>query len=135
MNCVSRVTYEDHCRMIERRIISEKLFLQHSRRPRPQRLAEKLLQIRTALQLSQNGLIRQMGFVEEITQDYISAYERSIREPPLTVLLKYAQLAGVYVDALIDDDVDLPEKLPAQRKNEGIKRAGKSQYKKKTRHK
>lgn len=104
-------------------------------RPRPQRLAEKLLQIRIALQLSQNGLIRQMELDDVITQDYISAYERDVREPPLTVLLKYAQLAGVYVDALIDDDVDLPEKLPARPKQEGIKRADKSQNRKKLRHK
>ena len=104
-------------------------------RPRPERLAEKLLQIRTALQLSQNGMIRRMGLVDEITQDYISAYERDVREPPLTVLLKYALLAGVYVDALIDDNVDLPGKLPSQPKQEGIKRAGKAQNKKKLRYK
>jgi transcriptional regulator with XRE-family HTH domain len=104
-------------------------------RPRPQRLAEKLLHIRTTLELSQNGVIRRMGLVDEITQDYISAYERDVREPPLTVLLKYAQVAGVYVDALIDDNVDLPEKLPVHPKQEGIKRIVKSQNKKKPRHK
>ena len=42
-------------------------------RPKPKRLAEKLLQIRTALGLSQNQLIRRLGFADEITQDYISA--------------------------------------------------------------
>lgn len=103
-------------------------------RPRPKRLAKKLLHIRTTLELSQNGVIRRMGLVDEITQDYISAYERDVREPPLIVLLKYAQLAGVYVDALIDDDVDLPKKLPAQPKQEGIKRAGKTKNKKRLRH-
>jgi len=81
-------------------------------RQRPVRLAKKLRQIRVTLGLSQNGIIRQLGLADEISQDYISAYERSIREPPLPVLLKYARLAGVCVDVLIDDEVRLPTKLP-----------------------
>jgi len=32
------------------------------------------------------------------------------------------KLANVYVEALITDDVDLPRRLPADSKNEGIKR-------------
>lgn len=93
-------------------------------RQRPERLPEKLLYIRTALGLSQNGLIRRLGLADELTQDYISAYERGVREPPLPVLLKYAQVAGVYVDVLIDDDVSLPRIIPSRPKSEGIKRTG-----------
>lgn len=89
-------------------------------RPKPKRLAEKLLQIRTALGLSQNQLIRRLGFVDEITQDYISAYERAVREPPLPVLLEYARAANAFVDVLIDDSLDLPEKLPSVSKSEGV---------------
>lgn len=85
-------------------------------------LRKKLFHIRTALDLSQNGIIRHLGLVNELTQDYISAYERGVREPPLTVLLRYAQAAGIYVDVLIDDDVDLPSKLPSLPKSEGFKR-------------
>ena len=92
-------------------------------RPKPKRLAEKLLQIRTALGLSQNQLIRHLGFSDVITQDYISAYERAVREPPLPVLLKYARAANVYVDALIDDSLDLPERLPSVKKSEGRARS------------
>lgn len=91
-------------------------------RPRPKRLPEKLLNIRIALGLSQNGIIRRLGLADQLTQDYISAYERGVREPPLPVLLRYAQTAGVYADALIDDEVDLPEKLPSSPKSIGIKR-------------
>lgn len=90
-------------------------------RPRPLRLAEKLLQVRAALGLSQNGMIRRLGFVEEITQDYISAYERGIREPPLPVLLQYARAANVLVEVLIDDELELPEELPPSVRSEGIK--------------
>jgi transcriptional regulator with XRE-family HTH domain len=91
-------------------------------RPRPLRLAEKLLQVRTALGLSQNGMIRRLGFVEEITQDYISAYERGVREPPLPVLLQYARSANVLVEVLIDDELDLPEQLPPTARSEGVRR-------------
>ena len=75
---------------------------QASRRT-PTRLAEKLTRLRLALELSQNGLIKRLGLEDELTQARISAYERSVREPPLRVLLSYARVAGVYVDVLIDD--------------------------------
>jgi transcriptional regulator with XRE-family HTH domain len=90
-------------------------------RPKPTRLAEKLVLIRAALGLSQNGLIRQMGLTDELLREEISLFEHGIRVPPLPVLLQYARAANVYVDALIDDAVDLPEDLPAKSKTEGVK--------------
>jgi transcriptional regulator with XRE-family HTH domain len=91
-------------------------------RERPARLAEKLLHIREALGLSQNGLIRRMGLTNKIIQADISTYELDQREPPLKILLAYAQAANIYIEALIDDEVDLPKKLPASPKSEGIRR-------------
>lgn len=91
-------------------------------RRRPKRLAEKLLEVRNAFGDSQNGLIRRLGLDEELTQSDISAFERGAREPPLHVLLKYSELAGVWVNALIDDSVGLPEKLPSRKMREGIKK-------------
>ena len=85
-------------------------------------LPQKLRRIRLSLQLSQNELITQLGLSEELTQARISAYERGVREPPLLVLLKYARLAGVYVDQLIDDDLDLPSKLSHRRSTGVIKK-------------
>jgi transcriptional regulator with XRE-family HTH domain len=93
-----------------------------SSRPRPARLSQKLVEIRTKLQLSQNELISRLSLTDEVTQARISAYERGVREPPLTVLLRYAHVAGVYVDALIDDELDLPADLPISPKSEGLKR-------------
>lgn len=90
---------------------------------RSERLAEKLLRIRTALGLSQNGMLRHLGLADEMLQARISSYELGTREPPLPVLLAYARAANVYLDALVDDDVDLPERLPSAKKSEGIKRA------------
>lgn len=91
-------------------------------RRRPDRLAEKLVEIRRKLGLSQNGLIRHLGLTEELEQDYISKFERGVLVPPLHVLLAYAEAANVWVEVLIKDSVDLPERLPSQEKHEGVPR-------------
>jgi transcriptional regulator with XRE-family HTH domain len=91
-------------------------------RPKPERLPQKLLQIRTALGLSQNEMLRRLGLDDWTIRSTISGYERGEREPPLPVLLEYARAANVYIDALVDDEVDLPERLPARRKSEGVRR-------------
>lgn len=85
-------------------------------RLRPKRLGEKLRLIRDALGLSQTELLKRLGYEEEIWYTQVSAYELGRRDPPLVVLLEYARLAGVSTDALIDDRLDLPAKLPAKRK-------------------
>jgi transcriptional regulator with XRE-family HTH domain len=82
-------------------------------RPKPKRLAEKLIKIRSTVNLSQNGMIRRMGLVDSLTQAEISAFERGIRVPPLPILLQYARAAGVCVEILIDDELKLPNKLPS----------------------
>lgn len=79
-------------------------------RLKPKRLSEKLIQIRMALGLSQNELIKRLDV--DLTQNRISEYEIGKGEPPLPVLLRYARLAGVCVERLIDDELDLPDKLP-----------------------
>lgn len=84
-------------------------------RLKPRRLAQKLVQLRAALGLSQNDLIRELEV--ELTQNRISEYETGKGEPPLPVLLRYARVAGVCVELLIDDDLDLPTKLPAKTKH------------------
>ena len=86
------------------------------------RLAEKLLAVREAFGDSQNGLIGRLGLEDEIMQSDLSAFERGTREPPLHVLLRYSELARVWVNALIDDDVDLPKKIPAGKIREGAVR-------------
>jgi transcriptional regulator with XRE-family HTH domain len=91
-------------------------------RKRPKRLPKKLLEIRQKLGLSQNGMVRRMGLEDEIERDYISKYERGTLEPSLWVLLQYARVANVWVDSLIDNDLDLPEKLPSKAKSEGVKK-------------
>ncbi len=86
-------------------------------RMRQERLAEKLLQVRTALGLSQSEMLRRLGFEDVLDYKRISEYELGKSEPPLAVLLSYARAAGVCVDVLIDDELDLPDKLPARPKH------------------
>jgi transcriptional regulator with XRE-family HTH domain len=90
-------------------------------RPKPARLAEKLLQVRLALGLSQNGMLKQLGLDESSFRSSISGYELGTREPPLPILLSYARVAGVYVDVLIDDQLDMPDALPCTRTHVGVK--------------
>jgi transcriptional regulator with XRE-family HTH domain len=86
-------------------------------RMRQERLAGKLLQIRQALGLSQSEMLRRLGFEGVLDYKRISEYELGKNEPPLAVLLCYAKTAGVCVDVLIDDALDLPAKLPAKPKH------------------
>lgn len=82
----------------------------------PKRLGGKLRQIRATLGLSQNGMINRLGNPDGLLGTSISAYERGVREPPLLILLEYARLVGVSTDVLIDDEQNLPEKLPPKKK-------------------
>jgi transcriptional regulator with XRE-family HTH domain len=84
-------------------------------RPKPKRLARKLAEIRLGLGLSQNELIKALGV--KLKQNRISDYEQGIGEPPLPLLLQYARLVGISTDVLIDDELDLPAKLPAKPKH------------------
>jgi len=86
-------------------------------RMRQERLAGKLLQIRNALGLSQSEMLRRLGFEDVIDYKRISEYELGKNEPPLAVLLSYARAVNVSTDVLIDDELDLPSKLPASPKS------------------
>ena len=91
-------------------------------RPKPERLGEKLRQIRLTLGLTQMEMPRRLGAEGVIRHARISEYEQGIREPSLMVLLGYARLAGVHMEALVDDELDLPDKLPGTTQHENIKR-------------
>lgn len=92
-------------------------------RQRPKRLAEKLLAIRMALCLSQNEMVNRLGLSGKLLREEISRFERGVGgEPPLDVLLRYARAISVtgrgeFLETLIDDEMDLPTKLPAKPKS------------------
>ncbi|MDQ3817486.1 MAG: helix-turn-helix domain-containing protein [Acidobacteriota bacterium] len=92
-----------------------------SSRPRPARLAIKLRQIRTDLDLTQRQMFEMLGDTRTaLYQGHIGLCESGQREPPLPVLLKYARIAGISTDVLIDDEMDLPKRLV--KKRERVKR-------------
>jgi transcriptional regulator with XRE-family HTH domain len=102
------------------RRIGRKLLMGRAARLKPEQLAGKLLQIRLALGLSQNEMIRHLGLEEVLYQSNLSGYETGEREPPLPILLRYARAANVWVDVLIDDELVLPSELPSRAKHEGL---------------
>lgn len=81
-----------------------------ARRNQPRKLAKKLHKIRVdLLGLSQSEMARALGLTIHYTA--VSHYELGTREPSLVVLLKYARLAGISMEVLVDDKLDLPKNL------------------------
>jgi transcriptional regulator with XRE-family HTH domain len=85
-------------------------------------LAEKLLQIRNGLGLSQTQMLDRLGLGETMHYGRISEYEQDKREPSLITLLAYARAASVHLEDIVDDDFDLPRKLPGNVNYRGITR-------------
>jgi transcriptional regulator with XRE-family HTH domain len=76
-------------------------------REKPKRLARKLLAIRKGLGASQTEMAKLLRLKKTYT--VVSSYERGTGEPNLLILLRYARLARVSTDVLIDDKLDLPD--------------------------
>lgn len=92
-------------------------------RIKPLSLGEKLKKIREQLGLSQAGLLIHLGYDDtRITKAYVSRYEGGTLEPPLPILYAYAKAANVYLDVLVDDDLDLPVLIPSTEKSMGRKK-------------
>jgi transcriptional regulator with XRE-family HTH domain len=91
-------------------------------RLKPERLAEKLLQIRNAFGLSQSDMLRRLGFDEALWYTQISGYELGRSVPPLPILLQYARVANILMEVLADDDLDLPDTIPSPTRSEGTRR-------------
>ena len=91
-------------------------------RPRPMRLAEKLRQIRIGLGLSQTQMLERLGYSDTMHYGRISEYEQDKREPSLMILLAYARAASVHLEDIVDENFDLPRKLPGSVNYRGITR-------------
>lgn len=94
----------------------------------PRFLAGKLRRIRQAIDggISQEEMVSRLGLAGEIDRTYISRYEAGTLEPPLGVLLRYAELAGLHLEVLADDDLLLPDKMPCSPKSEGVRKAART---------
>lgn len=86
------------------------------------RLAEKLLQIRVGLGLSQTQMLERLGLADTMHYGRISEYEQDKREPNLITLLAYARAASVHLEDIVDDNFDLPRKLPGNVNYRGLAR-------------
>jgi transcriptional regulator with XRE-family HTH domain len=91
-------------------------------RSKPERLGEKLRQIRLALGLTQSELLKRLEAEDKLDTARISGFESGLREPALEILLQYARLARVNMEAIVDDELDLPAKLPDTINHQEIKR-------------
>jgi transcriptional regulator with XRE-family HTH domain len=91
-------------------------------RLKPARLADKLRQIRDALGLSQTEMLKRLALDSSMKYARISEFEQGQREPNLMTLLAYARVASVHVEDIIDDELDLPPKLPGNVRYQGLKR-------------
>jgi hypothetical protein len=86
-------------------------------RRRPRFLAAKLREIRDGLgHLSQVELVERLGLAGYVNPNEISDFERGVREPDLLTLKAYADGAGLSLDDLVDDQIDLPKELPAAKR-------------------
>jgi transcriptional regulator with XRE-family HTH domain len=94
-----------------------------AKRHQPKRLPAKLRIIREALGHTQEEMIGRLGLEGKVPRSYLSRFETGEREPPLDILLRYSEVAGVWINALVDDGVDLPGNLPCVRMQEGVKRS------------
>ena len=94
-----------------------------SNRPRPKRLGVKLRQIRAKLNLTLEQMIEKLDYKDSpIYPTNISGMERGEREPPLLLLLTYARLVGISTDVLIDDRLELPNRLSSSHTHGSVRR-------------
>ena len=75
-------------------------------RRKPKRLAGKLSAIRQRLEVSQTEMARLLDLKQTYT--VVSSYESGRREPDLIILLRYARLARVPMETLVDDSLKFP---------------------------
>ena len=77
----------------------------------PAKQGRKLKAIREHLGLTQEELIKRLDCPSiPLHTGTITYYEKNLRDPSSVVLLKYARLVKVPVEALIDDELGLPFK-------------------------
>ena len=78
-----------------------------SPRNKPMKLSHKLLAIRKRLQMSQTEMARAVEL--KVHYSAVSNYELGTREPDMLIVLRYARLANVSMETLVDDQLNLPE--------------------------
>jgi transcriptional regulator with XRE-family HTH domain len=93
----------------------------NARREVPKRLPAKLRFIREALGLTQEEMLKELRLPRYVRRNYLSRWESGEREPTLSALRRYSEVARVWMNALVDDSVDLPTRLPCPEMHPGIR--------------
>ena len=78
-----------------------------SPRNKPMKLSHKLLAIRKRLRMSQTEMARALEL--KVHYSAVSNYELGTREPDMPIVLRYARLANISMETLVDDQLNLPE--------------------------
>ena len=80
-----------------------------TRRQTPKYLGKKLKHVRENLGIkTYDEMIKRLNLEEaSLYRASIHRYENGEREPSLIVLLRYSQLAGITINDLVDDTVEL----------------------------
>lgn len=74
-------------------------------REKPKRIAPKLKAIRERLGVSQTGMKQRLNYKGHYGR--VSEWELGKRIPSIMVLLSYARAAGIPLEAIVDDDLEL----------------------------
>ncbi len=77
------------------------------RRNKPVLLSHKLLAIRKRLRMSQTEMARALEL--KVHYSAVSNFELGTREPDLLIVLRYARLAGITMEMIVDDQINLPD--------------------------
>jgi transcriptional regulator with XRE-family HTH domain len=85
-------------------------------------LPQKLGHIRAILDLTQEQLLKELGLEKQFKKTSVSSWElpsnhKRNREPPYVFVLRLARYLNICPAVLMDDDLELPEALPAKRRH------------------
>lgn len=70
-------------------------------------LPKKLIAVRRKLGLTQTQMAKRIGL--QVSPAHVEEFESGFTEPDLNILLVYSEIAGVHLEVLINDNVELPE--------------------------
>lgn len=79
-------------------------------RVKPEKLGGKLKAIRAGFDDSFTQMATRLSDEKiSVLRTDVSRFEKGLREPSLIILLRYAKLANITLEALADDEIEFPK--------------------------